>query len=377
MKYLIPLALIATLFFACNPAPNKDDIVEMIIAKDYNSLTEVINSEAFTDKKIVMGEIINPTLFEEILLAFAFSDTIYVDTAKIYLPFKDIKVAQFVTHHILNRGGKVPSGFNNYVETAILENSDRLFSIQDQKLLIKKNPELKMLAKKHVYDKALETEVRNENQILKLITLAEINPPNDLLSRLEMLSTEIESMKATHVAEQEEIARLGEEIKGLDDREEMLKEDNTQVIEARRESYEFGGYMIAHKMTIASADVYEVRGRISNKTYLLTTKEAKFTSKGRFNLKVYPGESIPMKLTNEYGGFTRDIPVIIEYTDRLNEQFEEYWKEYQEIRTERNSSQNRLKTLENKRDEFETKLTSKKENLTDIKLQLAEWVKSN
>lgn len=80
-------------------------------------------------------------------------------------------------------------------------------------------------------------------------------------------------------------------------------------------------------MSAGDKDIYEVLS-LNGTIYLLTTTDAKFQRKGLFRLKVFSeGKTIPMKMSEGYGGFERDIPVIIEYYDALNERFEEYWIE--------------------------------------------------
>lgn len=353
MKKIFFVTILVTSQIACSPG--YDDIDRYIDANEYEALYAAINSPNF-EKKIQSTPKFKG-LYDRAVVALAFSNTTFKDS---------------ITNNHLITNEEFIRLINDEINERYRVDHSELLSF-----LISK-PEILAAAKAVIIE---EAGLRNTEYILGIADSFEIEIENELVNKFNRIVSEIDTIETRHYREDRELNDLNEKLDFYDRRDEYLRNEYEYAIEAKRTSYTFEGYINALFMSAGDKDIYEVLS-LNGTIYLLTTTDAKFQRKGLFRLKVFSeGKTIPMKMSEGYGGFERDIPVIIEYYDALNERFEEYWIEYVKVRDDREAAQARINYINRNRnvvpDKYESLLVEKRSQLAEAEDQLFTWIKEN
>lgn len=154
-----------------------------------------------------------------------------------------------------------------------------------------------------------------------------------------------------------QISTINNNLSSLDNLDEKIEDLYLQLgrLEERREKYDYfwiSGYIVAYyKALMGGGEEYEIKRSGFRLHSILQTSKTIFQSKGTFRLKVKLIDTVPVRVKEEFGGFTQTWDVYKEVTDseideydRLTNSIKNKKKEIRELENSKNPTKaNELK----------------------------------
>jgi len=125
-----------------------------------------------------------------------------------------------------------------------------------------------------------------------------------------------------------QISAINKNLSSLDNLDEKIDDLYLQLgsLEDRREKYDYfwiSGYIVAYyKALMGGGEEYEIKRSGFRLHSILQTSKTIFQSKGTFSLKVKLIDTVPVRVKEEFGGFTQTWDVYKEVTDSEIEEYD-------------------------------------------------------
>lgn len=337
LLYLFLISL--TVILSCSD-PKEKQLLESTQNKNYSQLMSLFSDELSNGNTGILKRPVdgNPepsdsTVFVRAAITLLSSSTYSAsNTGELILNNKNtIRSFLFLVREVIDfsyeNGKKTPEHLDSFLFRVYREQLDELDEDYKSKLD-------QLIRTDTVYVDRIKVSILRELNTSKdltvigeLLDLAAIEIPNNLIEHIEQKQQELESVR-------ELSANRSSRISGIQTRIERLENKyGSELIRQARESYRFEGYMVAQLNQIANFMMYEVRD-MSRNTYVLFTRETRFSSRGFFSLRVVKGGDLPMKTTESYGSFDSNFPTITEVTDEWYQKYLLYLQEVDPLERE-------------------------------------------
>lgn len=372
LQCLLVLLIIITI--SCSD-PREQQLQEFIENKDYSQIMTILNEELTAGNTGILKSpndqktgVNDSTLFVRAAKALLFSSTYSAsNTGDILLNNKArigsyTYLLQSVIDQAVANGYYVSNKLDRFIYEVYSDPQNTLDEEYTQK-------HEQIIRTDSVFVDRIKTSIirevnteKNLDRIQTLLELANIEAPKKLFDNIRSTQSRLETAKENS---RSSITRRS----SLSDRIERLEiKYGSELIRQAKASYTFKGYMVAQLDPIANIFVYEVRDMRAN-TYVLFTKETRFTTKGFFSLRVVKGGDLTMKTTQSNGGFDANFPSITEVTDEWYNKYLLYTQEVQPLERELRNLRGGT-DLFAQEDDLESQLGSQKN-------ELFTWIRSN
>ncbi|MEQ8578562.1 MAG: hypothetical protein RIC57_06045 [Balneola sp.] len=371
---------------ACEPSI--EDVQQQLNQSEYGKVYSFIESKIENgEAELALDQ--KPKAFELGVLGLLFNKTFKSEETAILITknisiFKNPStVDNYLWNVIVDNNFSIPTGLheflvNHYLDEAILYGHTRT----EIDSVIKSDPSFIP----YLNSRLRKTAILNFDQTAELIKLAELGnfkEPLQILTSIKELKSSIESIHdKKNILEKE--SGLSEFQWRLSDANVSLKNlgfDNESDVS---NSFIFRGYMISFINRIGAGtnirELYEVRSTLGD-TYVLATIETTFQSKGTFSLRVVRKESFPWKIKEEFGGFTRDIPLLLEITQKQWDDSIENQNELRQLTSLKRileaSKQKAERSIQPQLQELEKEKIRNQSAITQLRKELNSWLKQN
>lgn len=310
----------------------RDDVRVLLENENYQKMYQLISS---SDNSIKSSKDEN-ALYKELTKSLLYSETEYADSL-IKLGNSESALDTLLARQILENENKIPQGSEALVLDYFLKRGDKFKPRLRQAYI--NDTTFSSNVDSLLYELAMDN---SHSKVLPLLEITDIQVPDSYRNIITKSLQEKEQALKKKEELSSEKKNLERNVSLLRSEIEDLKEEYKISIALVEKSYSFRGYMISKLGGSSTNEFYEVQDGYRN-THVLITTETSFKSRGYFSLRVVESGNQPMELKN---GFTKDVPVLTELTDRARANYNEYQRKIEEVENELYQHQRRLERLD-------------------------------